>query len=78
MKTVSKIALLALVGLSFTSCNKEKDWKCTCTLNGKENTGTLPGRTKKDAKAECKDAENNGSTTMVITNCHLDGQDRDW
>jgi hypothetical protein len=77
MKTQKIITFLAILIIS-ASCNKEKDWKCTCTLNGKENTGTLPGRTKKDAKAECKDAENNGSTTMVITNCHLDGQDRDW
>lgn len=74
MKTVSKIALLALVGLSFTSCNKEKDWQCVCTVNGSKTTGIIHDETKKDAREECKKVEQN--TLATITDCHLDGPEK--
>lgn len=69
------IKLLVLVTLGFisTSCNKEADWECKCDIDGKENTLVIFDETKKDARAECKDAENN--TVYKITNCRLAGKE---
>lgn len=69
MKNICTIALVALLMIS-ASCNKKKDWTCTCTVNGGEAVVTLYDQTKKDAKAECTAKESN--TQYTITGCKVD------
>ncbi len=70
MKTLSKIALLALIIVS-ASCNKRKDWTCSCTDRG-GGGGTekyyFTGMKKDDAKTRCSAME----TTNYVENCKLD------
>ncbi|MBS1585524.1 MAG: hypothetical protein JSS82_08240 [Bacteroidetes bacterium] len=68
MKKLSTLALIALAMIA-TSCNKKKDWTCTCTVNGSEAVVTLYDQTKKDAKAECSAKESN--TQYTITGCKV-------
>jgi hypothetical protein len=73
MKTIKLFALSAL--MIVTSCSKEADWECKCDIDGKENMLVIFDETKKDARAECKDAVAN--TNYTITNCRLAGKNND-
>lgn len=51
-----------------TSCNKEQDWNCKCTVNGNEQTRIIKDKTRKEAKAECDQA---GNIMGVQYECNL-------
>lgn len=51
-----------------TSCNKEQDWNCKCTVNGNETTTVIRDKTRKEAKAEC---DKSGSVLGVEYDCDL-------
>lgn len=67
---------LAILGLALTagtvlvgsSCNKEQDWNCKCTVNGNESTTVIRDKTRKEAKAEC---DRSGSFLGVDYDCKL-------
>lgn len=70
MRTSTKIALMAL-SLATVSCNKTKDWTCSCTDRG-GGGGTekyyFTQMKKDDAKTRCTAME----TTNYVENCRLD------
>lgn len=57
MKSTITIILLAIAAL-VSSCNKEGDWICTCTVDGKKQDLITYDIKKKEAKSRCRDVEN--------------------
>ena len=71
-----KQVITAILGLALTSgavafgtsCNKEQDWNCKCTVNGNESTSVIRDKTRKEATAECN---RSGSVLGVDYDCKL-------
>ncbi len=73
MKTIIVFSLLA-TSIILTSCNKESDWVCTCTVNGQKTQGVLFDYKKKDAKERCK---NISDTSSLVKDCRITGEEDD-
>lgn len=73
MKSIITATVLALAFIT-TSCNKEADWMCTCTIDGKKTDAIMFDIKKKEAKKRCKDLENN--TYYDVKNCGLSGKEK--
>lgn len=81
MRKIAPIALVALLAVAFTSC--EKEYTCNCTIThyvngqamGTSNTSVNFKAKKKDADAGCPDTETqsnfNGMTTTAKSECSL-------
>lgn len=65
---IAGAALFSGTTLLFSSCSKEQDWNCKCTVNGNESTTVIKDKTRKEAKAEC---EKSGSLLGVDYDCNL-------
>ena len=71
MKKVVVLSALTLLGgsLMFTSCNKKKDWTCTCTVTGLPPvTYPIADQKEDDAKKVCTDHAINGISCTLSEN----------
>lgn len=58
---------IAVAALALTSCKKERDCKCTTTVNGVTTESvTKIDDTKKKAEESCDDKESSGVTCEIV------------
>ena len=68
LTAITGIALVAGTAAFASSCSKEQDWNCKCTVNGQESTSIIKDKTRKEATAECNKS---GSVLGVDYDCKL-------
>lgn len=73
MKKVLPLMCLALTGsvLTFTSCNKKKDWKCECVSPFGTGTTNYNNTTRDEAEDGCAQLEATAKNNGVNGTCTL-------